>query len=202
MSESIPPIIPPVITSPPTESILIQTLFLILLRIIYFFACQYFVKFTLLKDLNQVIKQDSGGSNSLEDEEEDELELGYFSTASTSSSNSNGSSNGSSSTNLTSSSNRDGLVGSPIRANRGAATKIPTSSNSIGNEFNNINLNDSTSNKKQQNSIYPKLSTILFCLSFSECCMLFTLLIFGEVVGSRYVIRNYTLLSVSLSFPR
>jgi hypothetical protein len=36
-----------------------------------------------------------------------------------------------------------------------------------------------------QSSFYTKLSTVLFCLSFSESCMLFTLLLFGEAVGDR-----------------
>lgn len=36
-----------------------------------------------------------------------------------------------------------------------------------------------------QSRLYSKLSTMLFCLSFSESCMLFTLLLFGEAVNDR-----------------
>jgi len=36
-----------------------------------------------------------------------------------------------------------------------------------------------------QQQVYTKLSTTLFCLSFSESCMLFTLLLFGDAVTDR-----------------
>lgn len=178
------------------ESILLQTFFLILLRIVYFLISQYFVKISLLTDLNSVIQEDSGNINvtginnqELEDELElEEAERGYFST--TINNNSNGSN----------SSSRDNLLGgSPIRNNSLTSNKIKINRREsdlpgLNNNHNNsINL-DGTSNftllkRQSNNSFYPKVSTILFCLSFSESCMLFTLLLFGEVVNQRYVIQ-------------
>lgn len=43
-----------------------------------------------------------------------------------------------------------------------------------------------TQRPSSQQSFLPKLASFVFCASFADSCMLFTLVIFGNVLGERY----------------
>ncbi|KAM0793127.1 hypothetical protein ACM66B_000605 [Microbotryomycetes sp. NB124-2] len=56
----------------------------------------------------------------------------------------------------------------------------------------------SVSSSSTATALYTRVATVTFCLAFSESCMLFTLLLFGEAVNDRTRSLNWSLSLVAL----
>lgn len=171
-------------TSLPASNLLFETCFLMLLRSIYFFVCRHFVNVSLLSDLKSVIREDGFNPSSdsperqLEGEELEleEAEKGYFPVSANDPDKNVPSSGGS--TIKGKGRMIPGSTGGYAGGRRGSGVgEVPDMSPGMASKR--------FAAARQQNYLYPKLSTTLFCLSFSESCMLFTLLLFGEAVGDR-----------------
>lgn len=181
-----------------TSSLLFETAFLVALRGVFFLVCRHFVNVSLFSDLRSVIRED-GYNGVLETPDKNEIALdevekgGHFpgragagvGGSSRSTSPGRGAAHGKGRLRSDSTgSGTGGTAGSSlltINARSGASSSAPPGSSPPPSP----GMVKKFSLARQQNYLYPKLSTSLFCLSFSESCMLFTLVLFGEAVGAR-----------------
>jgi len=155
------------------DSVLLETILFSVIRLGYFFACRQYVNISLFSNLRSVIRED-GGSNDLDSPDGELVELedaenGYFGSR-------NGAPNG------TGIDSKQREAGQTTALSPAAATRRPSA----------VGKGEGAAGRKVEGSttraqLYTKLSTGLFCLSFSESCMLFTLLLFGEAISERYV---------------
>ncbi|KAI5481899.1 G protein-coupled receptor 89A [Pseudohyphozyma bogoriensis] len=153
------------------RGVLVEFAFLLLLRGIYIMVSRHYVNISLFTDLRSVIHEDSPSSDSdspddLKDVQLDDAEQGIFASSSTSPTRAAPRARSNSGSNLGA-----GEAGVPLLSPH----KPPMRRNST----------DTKGAVRQQNVLYPKLSSSLFCLAFSECTMLFTLVLFGEAVSER-----------------
>lgn len=158
--------------------LLFETTALFALRAVYFLLCRHFVSLSLFSNLKSVIRED-GFSTGLESPELGEIALEDL---------------------------EQGIPPSPVRAPSSSKGKIRIgepgeagpSSAAAGSPLrpkshpspSTASLSRRLHASTQQNSLYPRMATALFCLSFSESCMLFTLVLFGEAVGDKCVPRS------------
>lgn len=161
-----------------------QTLALCLLRAIFYFFCRHYVNSSLFSNLRSVISQDTSTAVADALDQDgialDELERGQIPTRSTGGSCAPHAGLGGMSRGKRSSvDNYDGLL-SP-----GKGTGRKDSSGARALETLGGGAQARTVLAKRQNHLYPTLSTGVFCLSFSESCMLFTLVLFGDVLGEK-----------------
>jgi hypothetical protein len=158
---------------PSGDSIAVQTTALSLLRLAYFLACRQYVNVSLFSDLRNVIRED-GLASELEDPDGESIQLedaenGYFGLSS--GAGPSGAAGGAGSSKpredgLGAALSRKGSALNRRDSNGGAAAAAAAASRASG-------------------LLYSRLASALFCLSVSESCMLFTLLIFGEAVSER-----------------
>jgi hypothetical protein len=157
------------------DSILLETTVLSVVRLAFFLACRQYVNISLFSDLRNVIRED-GNTTDLEDPDGDSIELedaenGYFGLSSgAGSSGAAGAAGGSKprEDGLGAALSRKGTGLNRRDSNGGAAAAAAAANRASG-------------------LLYSRLASALFCLSVSESCMLFTLLIFGEAVSERCV---------------
>lgn len=146
-------------------SIWVETGLISLIRFGYFLACRQYVNVSLFSDLRSVIRED-GGSGALESPDEESIELGETGTGYFPGSTSVGSSNGNG-------------------KHQGSALPLPVTAKKAGKGEGGAGRKGDESSTSRRAHLYAKLSTALFCLSFSESCTLFTLLLFGEAVSEQ-----------------
>ncbi|GAA5896563.1 Golgi pH regulator family protein [Sporobolomyces salmoneus] len=153
------------------DSIVVETVLLSLIRLGYFFACRQYVNVSLFSNLRNVIRED-GGATALESPDEDSIELqeGGNGYFGTPA---NGSSNG-----------KQAGTGLPLPATARKAGKGEGKAE------------DTATGRRAR--LYARLSSALFCLSFSESCTLFTLLLFGEAVTEQARTFNWSLSLLTL----
>ena len=176
-----------------------ETGLLVCLRGVYFLVARHYVNASLFSDLTSVIREDGACGSGTETPEEGAIALeeagenSYFPISPARA------------TGVT------GATGTSTAKGKGRAT----SQESVGESPRGIKFVGPTSigalatpggagavarKLSTQNSLYPRMSTTLFCLSFSESCMLFTLVLFGEAVQPRSVVQRIfsgmTLISV------
>lgn len=167
-------------------TLVFETGLLICLRGVYFLVARHYVNVSLFSDLTSVIREDGACSSGAETPEEGAIaleeagETSYFPISparTTGAALASGTSavKGKGRATPGESSGESVAAGSPRGIKFVGATSIgalatPGGTGSIARKL-------STSN-----SLYPRMSTALFCLSFSESCMLFTLVLFGEAV--------------------
>lgn len=161
--------------APPEETlsgVVFETILLSLVRGIFFLVCRHYVNLSLFSGLKSVIYEDhlSSDTESPEVIALDDAEGGYFPSSSTS--------------NLLASSKGRARSGS-LDGNGAGGVSAPLLS-----PRKSLPRRDSTSpvgypGSTYGGSAYPKLATSLFCLCFSESCMLFTLVLFGEAFGQK-----------------
>ncbi|GAA5831859.1 hypothetical protein JCM11251_003913 [Rhodosporidiobolus azoricus] len=173
--------------TPPSDSLFLESTLLSVLRLAFFLACRQYVNISLFSDLRQVIRED-GLAADLDSPDGDAIQLedaenGYFGLSGT------GGGGGVSAV--------AGGSGKGARED-GLGAALSRKSVAAG-----LQRRDSTSPappgaNKASGVLYSRLATVLFCLSFSECCMLFTLLIFGEVVseGARALNWSFSLMTL------
>ncbi|GAA6036835.1 hypothetical protein JCM8097_006304 [Rhodosporidiobolus ruineniae] len=160
------------------DSIVAETAVLSVVRLAYFLACRQYVNRSLFSDLRSVIRED-GLTTDLDSPDGDAIQLddaenGYFGIA--------GSSGGAAGA---SKPREDGL--GPALARKGTAVGLSRRDS-----------NTPTPPNKSSSLLYSRLASFLFCLSFSESCMLFTLLLFGEVVSEHARTFNWSLSLLAL----
>ncbi|GAA5914418.1 hypothetical protein JCM6882_008226 [Rhodosporidiobolus microsporus] len=174
------------LSTPDSPSLLIETALLSLVRLAYFLACRQYVAVSLFSDLRQVIRED-GLTPDLDSPDGDAIQLedaenGYFGAGA-------GGGGGSSGGGL-------GAAGKGTRED-GLGAAMARKSVATG-----LQRRDSNSpappGASKSSGLYSNLASALFCLSFSESCMLFTLLIFGEVVNERARTFNWSLSLLAL----
>ncbi|GAA5922305.1 Golgi pH regulator family protein [Sporobolomyces koalae] len=158
-----------------SDSVLLETVLFSVVRLGYFLACRQYVSVSLFSNLRNVIREDQGpvelDSPGDEGIELDGAESGYF----------------------------GGAVGSLTGHGTGnakalaSALPLPATTRWVSAQGKSDpagrRLEGSGSRRAR---IYTKLSTALFCLSFSESCTLFTLLLFGEAVSERARTVNWS----------
>ncbi|GAA5993978.1 hypothetical protein JCM5350_003514 [Sporobolomyces pararoseus] len=160
------------------DSILVETALLSVIRIGYFFACRQYVNVSLFSNLRSVIRED-GGTAALESPDEEGIELeeagnSYFASSSTVGSiNNNG---------------KHGGTGLP--------QPVTARKNGKGEGASGRKLEDTQASRRAR--LYARLASGLFCLSFSESCTLFTLLLFGEIVSEQARTFNWSLSLLTL----
>lgn len=158
---------------PPTTSrtLLFETTLLSAVRCVYFLVSKHYVNRSLFADLRSVTEDScpAEGGGALESPTRATIALeevvaggGYSAAAATGAGGKGG----------------EGLSAPTLKRGNsaGMGKREPTGTTSPGSPkgFN-----------PTQQQVYTKLSTTLFCLSFSESCMLFTLLLFGDAVSDR-----------------
>lgn len=193
-------------SSTSTSSVLFETTALLCLRSIFFFACRHYVSLSLSSDLRSVIEEDD---DVLELENTSLLlaEEGLSSLPGRSKSSGGGGGE------VEGGNYYDDDDGSPTRAGGGkgkgrnvhsveleriegstsgsSLPPTPTRSKTSSPVHSRHHPNTTTASgrrgvkPRQTNSLYSKLATSVFCVSFSESCMLFTLVLFGEVISDR-----------------
>ncbi|GAA5876179.1 hypothetical protein JCM16303_007046 [Sporobolomyces ruberrimus] len=159
-------------------SIWVETGLISLIRFGYFLACRQYVNVSLFSDLRSVIRED-GGSGALESPDEESIELGETGTGYFPGSTSVGSSNGNG-------------------KHQGSALPLPVTAKKAGKGEGGAGRKGDESSTSRRAHLYAKLSTALFCLSFSESCTLFTLLLFGEAVSEQARTFNWSLSLLTL----
>ncbi|GAA6001642.1 hypothetical protein JCM10207_002244 [Rhodosporidiobolus poonsookiae] len=164
-------------------SLYVQSALLSVLRLAFFLACQSYVHRWLFADLREVIRED-GLAQDLDYDSPDILELadaenGYFGLGGGGGGGGGG----------TSRAREDGL---------GAALARKSTLNTPGVNRRDSNTPSSIQASRASGVLYSRLSSALFCLAFSESCMLFTLLLFGEVVSEQARALNWSLSLLAL----
>ena len=177
--------------SPYTYTLVFETGLLICLRGVYFLVARHYVNVSLFSDLTSVIREDGACSSGTETPEEGAIALeeagenSYFPISPARATGATGAT-GTSATKGKGrampgeSAGEAGTAGSPRGIKFVGATSIgalatPGGTGAIARKL------------SASNSLYPRMSTTLFCLSFSESCMLFTLVLFGEAVQAGWV---------------
>jgi len=157
------------------DSVLLETVLFSVIRLGYFLACRQYVNISLFSNLRSVIREDQGSSDLDSPDGElvelEDAENGYF-----------GSRNGNGAPNGTGINSKQREAGQTTALSPAAATRRAST----------VGKGEGALGRKVEGSItraqlYTKLSTGLFCVSFSESCMLFTLLLFGEAISPRCV---------------
>ncbi|KPV78568.1 uncharacterized protein RHOBADRAFT_51020 [Rhodotorula graminis WP1] len=176
---------------PPTSSpVLVETALLSLVRLALFIACRHYVNFSLFSDLRSVIREDGlatdldspdGGALELEDAED-----GYFGLGA-------GGGAGAGAGKAMAAAARESLH-APGGGGAGAGGRGA----SWGGDGRRGSLTPGGGGTAVAGRAYTRLSTALFCLSFSESGMLFTLLLFGDVVSARARDFNWSLSLLAL----
>lgn len=188
----------------PASSVAFETTFLFALRAAFFLLCKHYVTISLFSDLRSVIHEDAQSSEVDSPDIVDDVEQsgpppataggggGNYFAGRDSKTGANGGGGGAISLPLLSPKSRAAArsdLPSSVSINIGPIPSgsinviDPPSSPSLARRGSTATGN----NTRQQNVLYPKLSTSLFCLSFSESSMLFTLVLFGDVVSERFV---------------
>ncbi|GAA6051262.1 hypothetical protein JCM3770_006784, partial [Rhodotorula araucariae] len=172
-------------------SVLIETALLSCVRLALFLACRHYVNISLFSDLRDVIRED-GLATDLDSPGADAIELedaenGYFGLGAGGGPGGGGSGAAASSSGRAGRDREDGLGAAAMGRKSPAPDGARRASFVPG-------LGGST----VAGRAYTKLSTALFCLSFSESGMLFTLLLFGDVVSERARDYNWSLSLLAL----
>ncbi|GAA5919085.1 hypothetical protein JCM1841_003741 [Sporobolomyces salmonicolor] len=173
----------------PSDAVLIETALLSLFRVGFFLACRQYVNISLFSDLRDVIREDSG-STDLDSPDGDAIQLdeaenGYFG---------GGSGGGAAVAGGAAKQREDGLGAALVTragVRKGSAWSKGDSAGPGADEA----LKERQAGRA---ALYTTLSTALFCLAFSESCMLFTLLVFGEAVSERARAFNWSLSLLAL----
>ncbi|GAA6061931.1 hypothetical protein JCM10212_001499 [Sporobolomyces blumeae] len=168
--------------TPGSDSIVSETGLLSVLRLAFFLACRQYVNVSLFSNLRNVIKEDGGGQVDLE------------------------SPDGSTPTELDSVGGDAGGGGGGgaggggyFQPRNGTKGGLPLPATATANaRRGSTTLGGKDAVRAHRAAVYTKLSTTLFCLAFSESCMLFTLLLFGEAVGERARTFNWSLSLLTL----
>ncbi|GAA5977295.1 hypothetical protein JCM11641_000056 [Rhodosporidiobolus odoratus] len=165
------------------DGVLVETAILSILRLAFFLAARQFVNFSLFSNLRTVIRED-GLSADLDSPDADEIDLddaenGYFGVK-------NGA--GSGGTGAGNKQREDGLGAASAR--KGAAA--------VGGSHRRDTNSTRAAEHRSSGVLYSRLSSALFCFSFSESCMLFTLLLFGEAVSESARAFNWSLSLLAL----
>ncbi|GAA5850021.1 hypothetical protein JCM8547_000984 [Rhodosporidiobolus lusitaniae] len=164
------------------DSVLLETSVLSVVRLAFFLACRQYVNVSLFSDLRDVIRED-GLTTDLDSPDGDSIRLedaenGYFGLSAP-----GGAAGGTGASRV----REDGLGAALSRKGAGAA---------LGRRESNSPAAAAAS--KSSGLLYSRLASALFCLSFSESCMLFTLLLFGEAVSERARAFNWSLSLLAL----
>lgn len=161
-----------------TGSVLFETALLSMIRGIFFLACRHYVNLSLFSGLRSVIHEDATNLDSESPDpgtiQLDDAENGYFAPSAVSTASGKG---------------KGRARSNSIEGNGGASG---SSNPLLSPRKSQPNRRDSGTPPPARpgpggSSALPKLATSLFCLCFSESCMLFTLVLFGEAVGDRCV---------------
>lgn len=170
---------------PEGSSLLLETALLSCVRLALFIACRHYVNLSLFSDLRNVIRED-GLVTDLDSPDDGAIELedaedGYFGL----SAGGGGAAAGASSGGKGARERQEGLGQ--------AAAGLVTGRRGLSWEGGRRGLSLSGAAGAGGTAVagraYTRLSTALFCLSFSESGMLFTLLLFGDAVSARCVPR-------------
>ncbi|BGP44922.1 hypothetical protein JCM10450v2_000737 [Rhodotorula kratochvilovae] len=168
-----------------SSSLLVETALLSCVRLALFVACRHYVNISLFSDLRDVIRED-GLATDLDSPDGDAVELedaenGYFGLSA-------GAGGGAAAGGAGKAArDREDGLGAAVGRKSPALDAARRASLAVG-------LGGST----VAGRAYTKLSTALFCLSFSESGMLFTLLLFGDVVSERARDYNWSLSLLAL----
>ncbi|BGP12881.1 hypothetical protein JCM10213_005165 [Rhodosporidiobolus nylandii] len=172
--------------TPSGDSLLVETTLLSLVRLGFFLACRQYVNRSLFSDLRNVIRED-GLSTDLDDADGEAIQLddaenGVFGTGA-------GAGGG---VGASSKPREDGLGAAMARKGAGSAAGLSRR------ESTPPGPSAATAANRASGLLYSRLASALFCLSFSESCMLFTLLLFGEAVSERARGFNWSLSLLAL----
>ncbi|GAA5850559.1 hypothetical protein JCM9279_007540 [Rhodotorula babjevae] len=180
----------PLPVPPPSSPVLVETALLSLVRLALFIACRHYVNKSLFADLRDVIREDGlatdldspdGGALELEDAED-----GYFG--------------------LGAGPGGAGAGGTKAAAAAAARESLHAPGTARraqgwGSDGRRASLTPGSAGgggTAVAGRAYTRLSTALFCLSFSESGMLFTLLLFGDAVSARARDFNWSLSLLAL----
>lgn len=163
----------------PAPSIALETVLLSAARLAYFAACRLYVNKSLFADLREVIRED-GLSSDVDTPDNDAIELdeaegGYLGLSG------NGGGAGAGGKALLGSRLREDGLGAALNKRPSVAAAVPDRRDS---------LSPGQTGASTAGRAYTRLSKALFCLAFSESCMLFTLLLFGDAVSDRCVVSS------------
>lgn len=162
----------------PVPSIALETALLSAARLAYFAVCRLYVNKSLFADLREVIREDGLSSDvdtpNGEAIELDEAEGGYLGL----SGNGGGAGAGAGAKSSLASRLREDGLGAALSKRASPSAAVPDRRDS---------LSPGQTGVSTAGRAYTRLSKALFCLAFSESCMLFTLLLFGDAVSDRYV---------------
>jgi len=164
--------------------VLVETALLSLVRLALFIACRHYVNKSLFSDLRNVIREDGlatdldspdGGALELEDAEDGYFGLGAGAGGA-----------GAGGTKAAAAAARESLHAPGVGLGAGRRAQ------GWGSDGRRGSLTPGGSAGGSGTAVagraYTRLSTALFCLSFSESGMLFTLLLFGDAVSARCVL--------------
>ncbi|BGP53009.1 hypothetical protein JCM8202_004093 [Rhodotorula sphaerocarpa] len=177
------------------RTLVLETALLVGVRVVYFIACRFYVNAYLFAGLRDVLREDgiiedddAGESEAIRLEDAEDGVFGGVSSL--------GSSNGG-----------GGGAGRPLSPSLGKSrddgagtSLLPTSvrrPSTLG-EVGRKNSASSLYGRSETSRTYSKLATALFCLSFSESSMLFTLLLFGDAVSERARHYNWSMSLLTL----
>jgi hypothetical protein len=180
-------------------TLLRDTTALLALRGVFFFACRHYVSLSLNSGLRSVIEERDGtgeeggrGENELNDDslsfggsgiDLDVMERGaggsYKDVVTTSTPPGDGVK-----VRTSCSTSQDEISLGTSAASSPALSKFAMQPQTMGN-VPGMSARRVTLTKSPTSTLYSKLATSVFCVSFSESCMLFTLVLFGEAVSDR-----------------
>lgn len=166
------------------RTLVLETALLVGVRVVYFIACRFYVNAYLFAGLRDVLREDgiiedddAGESEAIRLEDAEDGVFGGVS--SLGSSNGGGGGAGRPLSPSLGKSRDDGAGTSLLRT----SVRRPSTLGEVGRK----NSASSLYGRSETSRTYSKLATALFCLSFSESSMLFTLLLFGDAVSERCV---------------
>ncbi|KAK4699495.1 hypothetical protein P7C70_g6765, partial [Phenoliferia sp. Uapishka_3] len=174
-----------------TSGVLFETTLLSCLRGIFFLACRHYVNISLFSGLRSVIHEDTISSDT--DSPDlgvialDDAENGYFNSSNGLSSSSAAGGSGKGKARARSNSQEENVAGGsgvPLLSPRKTQPRRDSATPPL--------------RAPASTLAYPGLATSLFCLCFSESCMLFTLVLFGEAVGDRTRTLNWSISLLAL----
>lgn len=173
------------------RGVFLETTSLFALRAIFFFACRHYVSLSLSQEIRSVIEEgdaageasgsgaasgnsdsfdlddpssSGSGSNAIDLESMERGDAGYYDNTPPSGAAGKGKARGGT--------GNEPDSDSMSSASKGAAAALRRAS---------------PLRQSRTSVLYSKLATSVFCCAFAECGMLFTLVLFGEVLSDRYV---------------
>ncbi|KAL8277334.1 hypothetical protein RQP46_010287 [Phenoliferia psychrophenolica] len=178
-----------------TSSVLFETALLSMIRGIFFLACRHYVNLSLFSGLRSVIHEDATNSDSESPDpgaiQLEDAENGYFAPSRDDSpsalSTAAGKGKGRARSNSMEGNASAGGSGVPLLSPRKSQPRRDSSTSPTP-----------RAGPGGASSTLPKLATSLFCLCFSESCMLFTLVLFGEAIGDRARTLNWSISLLAL----